>query len=827
MKRFNLLLIIVLGVATAHAQSKTGRVTGAIRDINQKAILSATVSLLNVKDSSVYKLAVSDKDGNFEFDKIADGKYLVAITSAGLAKAYSPVFELSSVNNRIDLGNFELVIQSTELGGVTVAAKRPLIENKIDRTVVNVESSITNTGGTAIDVLEKSPGIIVDNDGNISLKGKAGVIILIDGKQTYLAGQDLVNYLRSLTAAQLDQIEIMSQPPARFDASGNSGVINIKTKKGTQRGYNGSISLSYIQANYPKTPNSINMNYRSGKLNLFGQYSYTHWEGFSKINIDRYFGKKSDKEFESLFDQFSFIRFQSNTHSFRAGADYYATRNTTWGIAVNGTFNKSHSLAETKSDLLNDNYELISYNQASTTNDGPWKNLGLNLNFRSILDKKGKELSADFDAVYYKNNLRQVSDNYNRNPDGTLVTPADPVRNPNPFLLRGELPGEIQVYTAKMDYTQPLRNGAKFEAGFKVSYVKNDNDARYKYYLNNVLVHDSSRSNHFIYQENINAAYVNYSKQFKKWGVQLGLRAENTNITGNQVIKNSRFDSSYFQVFPTAYISYAADKSNNFTLSFGRRIERPNYQDMNPFQFFLDQYTYRQGNPYLRPQTSNNVELSYNYKGQLTVSVNYTKTNDIINDIIKQNDATRVTFQTKENVSERTNIGLSINYNKALTKWWNISVFGNLFNNHFSGQVNDTSLSVDATTYLVNVNNQFRFKKGWGAEISGFYRSKVLANGLTVGEPMGVLSFGFSKAVLKNTGSIRLNLNDPFWLQYFRGHTQFKNIDTRIQNRWDNRRIVLSFTWRFSKGESQPQIRRRSAASQDEQNRIGASTGQQ
>src|SRR5690348_4187995 len=223
------IFVILIGI-TAHSQSKNGYVTGAIKDVEQKPVQSATVSLLNAKDSSVAKLAVSDKQGNFEFDRLADGKYLVSITSAGLAKSISQTFDLSSVNNRIDLGNFELARQTTELGVVTVASRRPLIENKIDRTVVNVESSITNAGQTALDVLEKSPGITVDNNGAISLKGKAGVIILIDGKQTYLGGQDLVNYLRSLTSSQLDQIEIMSQPPAKFDASGNSGVINIKTK---------------------------------------------------------------------------------------------------------------------------------------------------------------------------------------------------------------------------------------------------------------------------------------------------------------------------------------------------------------------------------------------------------------------------------------------------------------------------------------------------------------------------------------------------------------------------------------------------------------------
>jgi hypothetical protein len=247
---------------------------------------------------------------------------------------------------------------------------------------------------------------------------------------------------------------------------------------------------------------------------------------------------------------------------------------------------------------------------------------------------------------------------------------------------------------------------------------------------------------------------------------------------------------------------------------------------MNPFQFFLDQFTYRQGNPYLQPQTSNNVELSYNYKGQLNISANYTSTDNIINDILKQDDITHVTFQTKENIASRVNVGLSVNYNKPLTKWWTIGAFGNLFNNHFEGFVNNEKLSVDVATYLVNINNQFKFNKGWGAEVSGFYRNKILAGGIIVGEPMGVLSFGASKQILKNKGSLRLNLTDPFWLQYFRGYTKFGNIDTKIVSRWDNRRIGITFTYRFSKGEGQPQIRRRAAASQDEQNRIGAGSQQ-
>lgn len=821
-KQFVIAIILFLSTFAVNAQNKIGRVTGKVTDSDQKGISGATVTVLNIKDSSLVKAAVTTKTGDFELEKIGEGNFILSISSAGKAQVYGQPFDLNKNKTSVELGTFELVNATQSLAGVTVTAKRPFIENKIDRTVVNVESAITSSGETALETLEKAPGVMVDNDGNISLKGKSGVIVLIDDKPTYLSAQDLANYLRSMTSSQIDQIEIMTQPPAKYDASGNSGVINIKLKKNKQVGYNGSVSASYIQARYPKTTNSVNMNYRKGSTNLFGQYTFTHWEGFNELNLDRYFGKQSDKDFDNLYDQYSHSKFKSNTHSARLGIDHSLTKKISVGASVNGVFDYSRGQSNSRSDFLNDNFDLISYNEAFSTNEGPWKNISTNLNFRVKLDSNSQELSGDLDYILYRRDSEQKSDNYNYNPDGSLIPSTDPIKKPNPYYLRGQLPGNIDIYTGKLDYSSKLRNEGRFEAGLKISYVKNDNDARYSYLLNGVPTYDSSRSNHFIYQENINAAYVNFNKQIKKWGIQVGLRGEATRVRGNQVIKNDRFDSSYFQLFPSIYVNYKATDKNTFGISYGRRIERPNYEDMNPFQYFLDLYTYRQGNPYLKPQISNNIELSYNYKGELNVTANFSNTLDVINDVLKQNDSTKVTFQTKENVSKRVNIGLSLNYNKTIYKWWTANVYASLFNNHFEGFVNEQQLSADVPTYLFNVNSQFRFGKGWGAEVSGFYRSEVLVSGTIVGRPMGVLSFGFSKQVLKNKGSIRLNIRDPFWFQKFSGYTEYGNINTYIHSQWDNRRVGITFTYRFSKGKDQPQVRQRSTS--EEQNRAGGSS---
>ncbi len=812
-----LFLLLVATVQQATAQNKNGRISGVVKDAGGKTIEAATVSLLRVKDTSLVKVAVSNKIGEFEFDRIENGKYRVQVSAVGFTKASSEIVEVTELVPAIQLTDFELPLTGKALGEVTVTAKRPMVENKIDKMVVNVDAFITNAGGTALDVLEKSPGITLDREGNVSLKGKAGVIILVDGKQTFLAGQDLVNYLRNMPSNQLDQIEIMTQPSAKFDASGNSGVINIKTKKNKQSGFNGTINLAYIQGVYPKSPNSININYRKNKVNLFSSYNYSYWEGFSDLSILRKFRDNTTKEITSVFDQLSNNRFKGINHSFRMGMDYSPNKKTSLGFAVNGIYNPRRFGANSRSDIYDGQSNLDSTNMAISNSKDPWKNMGINLNFRRVLDTTGKELSADVDYLVYRSRSQQVSDNFTYHQPGDVLSDS--------FLLRGYLPSDIKILSARVDYTHPLKKGSKFEAGLKSSYVQTDNDAQYNVFNNEAgsWEKDITRSNHFLYDENINAAYVNYSRQMKKWGVQTGLRMEHTSSSGKQITDPVPVKRDYFQVFPTMYLSYIANKNNNFGLSYGRRIERPNYRDMNPFQFFLDQYTYQQGNPYLTPQFSHNVEFSHNLKGRLTTTLNFTQTTDIISDVLKQNNETKVTYLTKENIATRKNVGIAVSYNAPITKWWTTSIFANIFNNHFEGFVNNSALNADITSGMANMNNQLKFGKGWGGEVSGFYRSKM-QEGLMIAYPMGVVSFGASKQVLKSKGTLKLNVIDPFYIQKFSGTTQFGEIDTQIHSQWDNRRVSFNFTYRFGKMQNNAP-RRKAASSQEEQNRVGG--GQQ
>ncbi len=815
--RINLLIILFIAFGfTLHAQT-TAKIRGLVKDANGKGVSAATIILLKGSDSSWVKMTVSEQAGVYEFTGIKEGNYLVSASSVGFAIGYSSKFFFNG-NEAIEMPVIQLVTINKDMAGVVVQASRPLVENKIDKMVVNVDASPTNAGATAMEVLEKSPGISVDRDGNISLKGKQGIIVLMDGKQTYLSGADLANLLRNMPASQLDQIEIMTQPSAKFDASGNSGIINLRTKKSLQRGFNGSINLSYVQGRYPKSPNSFSFNYRAGKLNLFSNLSYSYWTGFNDQTLLRTF-RNNQNEVTSVFDQVARQKNTSRNYSARIGLDYSIDKKTTIGFLVNGIYNPRTWENRGRANILDDKGSLDSFNTVFSENRDQWKNFGGNFNFRRVLSGTGSELTADLDFIRYDSRSRQISDNYNYDAGGFLQD--------DPFWLRGNLPSKINIYSGKADYVLALDNNAKVEAGVKSSYVSTDNDAQYTLYdkPNDKWVIDYTRSNRFLYKENINAAYINYSRQLKKWGVQAGLRAENTIAKGaqfgNSVQKDTSFKKNYTQFFPTAYVSYALSEKNQFTLSYGRRIERPNYQDMNPFQYFLDQYTFRQGNPNLTPQFTHNIELSHNYNRALNTTINFTSTTDILNDILKQNDDTKVTFQTKENVASRKVIGVSVSYNKAVTKWWTTSVFANVNNNHYKGLVNNSMLDVSMTTFMGNTSQQFKFAKTWSAEASGFYRSTAQETGLFIIRPMGVFSFGLSKQVLKNKGSLKLNVIDPFYIQEAKVDIKFGNIDAYVFNKWDNRRVGLTFTYRFSKGQNVQAPGRKTGSSQEEQNRVG------
>lgn len=808
MRIFILLASFVLFLSSAIAQN-AGKISGSIMQ-SAKPAEGATVSLLRAKDSATIKLSVVNKEGGYVFENIADGKYLISVTAVGYQKNYSSPIVVDPLNRSVQLPAVSLTPLAKSLNDVTVTAKRSLIEQRIDRTIVNVDASITNIGTSALEVLEKSPGVSVDNEGNISLKGKQGVLVMIDDRPTQLSGADLANLLRNMGSAQLDQIEIMTNPPARYDAAGTSGIINIKTKKIITAGYNGSATVTYIQGRYPKTSEAFNVNYRNRKVNLFTNLSHNYRQGFSVLTIQRNIYDPASTALTNYFDQRADLSMEANSYNAKVGADFFATKKTTVGVVFNGTSNLMSQANRNITNIFNSSKDIQSATRATVDNTMNFKSFSTNLNFRTQL-AKGKELTSDFDFLNYNATTDQFMVNSFTDAFGNTFRKAD--------TLMGDLPQDIKVYSGRVDYVHPLKKGTRFEAGVKSSIVKTDNDAVYDSVQYGKIVHDFNRSNHFVYEENINAAYANLSTSFsKKWSAQFGLRLENTNAKGTQLTTGESFDRHYTQLFPTAYFQYKANEKNSFVANFGRRVRRPNYGSLNPFIRFVDRYTYTQGNPALKPSLSNNIELSHTWRNQITTTLNYSATTDIIDDVIEQKG--QEAYKAPANIASLHQVGIAINANTPVTKWWTSNIDINAFHNRYKGVASGVPIEFSQASLIVAGTQQFKLSKTLAGEINGRFVSGRL-DGIMRVKPLGFVGAGLSQQVMKGQGMLRLTVRDIFYTIRFNSESRYGNVDFNFQQVSDSRVVSLGFTYRFSKGKKIAPVKRTTGSAGEEQDRIG------
>lgn len=814
MKNLHLILLLSCTVffLQVRAQRKGGRVTGIVT-AGQKALESATVSLLHASDSAVVKMGASDARGHFEFENLEDGKYLVSVSAVGYQSATRAV-EITPARPDVSLPAIELPAVEKSMAGVVVTAKRPPVEVRAGKTLVNVDASPTNAGLNVLEILEKSPGVSVDNDGNVSLKGKSGVLILIDGKQTYLSGTQLAAFLKSIQASGLDQIEIMTSPPAKYDASGNAGVINIKTKKGALKGMNGNLSLTYNQGFYPKYFAGGNFNYRNDKLNIFGSYDGGQWEGLSLLTIHRNFYK--DNALSGSSEQSTERHNKSNWHNLKLGIDYNFTKKDVAGIVITGNINPWKNWQTGFSHLKDVDGSVNTTLLSDAYNANKSQNLNVNFNYRHSFDSTGKEITVDIDNGYYKNTGTNLLT--------TKVYDPDEMQRGNTVLLNGNLPSNIKIYTAKADYVHPFSKTMKLEAGIKGSYVNTDNNVLYQRDTSTGWKEDQQRTNHFVYKENVNAAYAIFTATIKKWELSGGLRMENTNATGTQMQNDSTFRRHYTNFFPNAGAAYTINEKNQLSFAYSRRIRRPDYESLNPFIFFLDSLTYGQGNPYLQPEFSNRLEMSHTYNRFLTLTVSYTQTNNIITQILKQNTEKRTTFQTSENFARMQQFGLSASLNKQLVKWWNLNVYAGVFKNAYKGVYNDGTdnipVEIDVVNADANLSNSFNFAGNWTAELSGWFNSNP-SEGLLIGRPMGAVNTAVSRQLFKKKVTVKMGVRDLFRTANFGGRSRYADVDLNISNdrRKDNRVFNISFVYKFGKNGIAPERNRRGGAS-EEQGRV-------
>lgn len=785
-------------------QTPGGLVSGRVVGPDGQGLGQATVLLLRAADSTLVKGSLADAKGDFLFETVSEGRYVVAATQVGFQKTYTPPMTLNAQNPAVRLASLQLPAAVGQLAEVTVSARKPFIEQQLDKTIVNVQNSAVAAGNTALEVLERSPGVSVDRDGNVALKGKAQVRVMIDGKPTYMGSQDLANYLRGLQADQIEKIELMTQPSARYDAAGNAGIINIVTRKNQQWGTNGSATLAYGQGRYGKVNGSLNLNHRHGRYNVFGNYAGAYRKMWRQQDFTRTF--RENEQVTAVFDQVAPAINRVQNHNLKLGADHFVTKKTTIGLL--GTFNQGSWSND--GDNVTRIYNGTRLLQKTTTTvqdfQTSWQQLTANANLRHVLSNEGHELTADLDYARYRNLSDQRYGISTSWPDGSPLA--------GPRLDVGRTKGLIHIYSGKVDYVRPFSKTTRLEAGLKASYVNSDNTMAFTVRENNETRPDTGRTNHFIYTENIMAAYATFSKKIKKTSLQLGLRAEQTLMRGNQVTSDSVFRRHYLNLFPTVYLQHALDKDNTLGFSYSYRIDRPNYEDLNPFLFFLDLYTYQQGNPYLQPQFSNNLELSHTYKGTFTTTLNYSRTNGIITDVLRQNDLTRVTFINKENFGFRENYGVAVSASLPLGRKVMSTNFLNVSNNRYAGQTAGQPFDQSLVAISFNTQNQITLGKGWVGEVSGFYLNGML-EGVIRGRSMGQLSLGLQKGLLKQKASLKFNLRDVFFTQQFRGHARYANIDMALASRWESRVATLAFSYRFGNTKVQAARSRRSSLEEE------------
>jgi outer membrane receptor protein involved in Fe transport len=814
-------LLLVLIATFSFSQTGTGKASILIQNDQKVAIENATVELLRSKDSGIIKTAITDKNGVAEFDNLQAGTFLIRATSVGFEKRITPVFQVVE-NEAATVAPLVLSPKSnTDLQGVTVSARKPFIQKLNDRIVVNVESSIVGAGGSALDVLELSPGVTIDGNDNIALRGKQGVIIMIDGKPSPMSGADLVNYLRGLPVNAIERLDIITNPSAKYDASGNSGIIDIRMKKDQRLGTNGTFTTGYGQGVFPKANAGGTFNYRNKKINLFGNYNYAFRKHLNHLMINRNF--YDNGVFEGADNKNNYASMPSNSNNFRLGADYSPSTKSIVGFVVNGNFNSMTRRADIQTIVNNLQNQPDFRFQTIATDDNSSNNLVANINFKHKLNDKGRELTADVDYGVFNSDAlaRTASSFYQLN--GTKKSEDD--------ILDGDQDGKLTLKTAKVDFTNPLAKGAKLELGLKSSLVTSDNDAKFYNVFPSGPIVDASKTNRFFYEEYNNAVYANYAKEFKKFNLQFGLRGEQTNVNTRQVKGNKKFSNDYFQLFPSAFFNYKLAETQTLGVSVSRRIDRPSYSQLNPFLFQIDATIYSTGEPHLKPQTTWSYELSYMIKN-LNFTLGYSHSENTQNMVlsrildviptfeIKPGQDSNITVQIPVNLNSSDYVGLTATAPIRVSKWWNMVNNLNVFYNHFNANLGGIQLNNGAPAANIRTNNTFTFKKGWTAELNANFSSGA-RNGYAVGKNQWGLAAGVQKQIIEGKGTIRFNMTDIFWTNRPRATITYEGRYVENWNAFRESRVAnLSFTYRFGSNKVQ-QARKRTSASEEEIRRAG------
>lgn len=804
------LLLVTACQTQSFGQNSSDKVTfsGKLISENNDKITFSEVFLYQNETTILIKTELTNENGEFVFTGVPKGNYIVKTNWRDEIVTVTSITLQSETN----LGTLTVKTQSQQLQEVVVERKKSFIERSEGKMILNLDSNIGSAGSSAFEVLEKAPSVNIDDNDNISLRGKNNVLVQIDGKLTPMTGTNLGNYLRGIPSNAVEKIEFITNPSSKYDASGTA-IINIKMKKDKRKGTNGSVSVAYGQGVYPKSNNGLTLNHRNKKVALFGNYSFAYREGFNKLLLVRQFYENNN--FIGAYDQDNFLKMDFRNHIGRIGMDYYANDKHTFGISVNKVSNRFNPNGENATDVYDENNVLSSRFRTSNRSKDHWQNHSVNLNHKVVLDTLGTEIVTDFDYANYGNITKQ---NFT-----TRYLDLNNNEFQNPYLLYGDVKGDLDIFSLKSDFVTTFKNKLKLESGYKTSYVKADNNLAFFDRSSGIDVFDPTKSNHFIYKENINALYVNSSKTFGKWSAQLGLRIENTNITGEQLVDNTSFKNSYTQLFPSLFVSYNLNDKNSLEFNYSRRIARPSYDQLNPFKFYLDPTTYKEGNPFLNPETTHSLEITHVLNQKIYTTLNFSRTNNNIAEVIAPSDTdAQVTIQTNKNLDTFDLYGLFVVMPLEFNQWWSSTNSINCYYGAYSGTIANTTIKNQGNfNYNMNSVNNFKITKSFTSELTANYRAREIYAFMDV-NPIWFINVGFQKK-FKNNSSLKLVVNDVFYTNRTTADTEFTNYKEGFKVSRDTRVAILSYTYNF--GTSNNQARRRTGGADDLKQRANSSNG--
>lgn len=784
--KYTFFIIFFFSTYQIHSQGINGKVT----DSANVPVPFISIALMSSADSSIVKGVMADENGKYRFNNLRSGKYFIKISDAYHKEKLSPVFEFDSLSS-LDLETFILLNNDVNLNEVSITAIKQLIEFKNGNIIVNISDSPLSVGNSVYDLLSRLPGVTVDDE-RIMIRGKDGVKVYFDDRLLQMSGSQLVSFLKGINSSNIENIEIISNPSAKYDASGSTGIINVKTKKVKTTGFSGALNYTYSQGFYYTNDGGISLNYKGKKILFFS--SINAFQG--KIRSINNFNKViSSNSIDQKLNQKAIDVYDGKYLTLNIGADWNINSKNTIGVKAQFLpgdvllkYSGNIEIVDTTKSNLNFNRDM--------PNTWIWTNY--NLNAEHLFDTLGTKLrfSADYFGPYYDIYKSDYTNMYSLNGNVTE----------NRY-FKGNNLIDLKIFTSKLDFEKKIFHGINLEAGLKYSNQSILSDYSFKSLNNQTGIYElnNNYTNTFSYKELNAAAYFNVSKRFKKTNFQFGLRGENTNIQTNSSNKAFNITRNYFKLFPIFTLDYTKTENSYFSFAYNKRINRPDYTSFNPYRVFINEFNSSEGNPYILPEFAHNISLNHVYKNKLVNTISLSTISHPIQGYSSQNDSTSETIIGLTNLNVFNNISYTVFFTHGIKKWWNVSFNAGIYYNYFAGTINGEYFTRYVMPYSLWTSNQFLLKKDIKIELSALYLAAT-KEGIYSVKSRGSINVAVTKLLLKEKLSLTLAFNDILYTMPNRTYSDFQNQNWQRFEANDTRRLNFSISYNFGKIKAEQRI---------------------